>query len=179
MGSETFQINQGMLQIDKDTKKKPLQVIEQLDLVLSRIPTKELYKLQFSVVNVQSRAKIDATNLEIDKEVKEILEISLNQVHLDKDEDKQCVEKTKQRLEEVFKTIPDNVQSEELSTKEKIQKIAQDMENYRQDIIDLEETVIPSIPLDIKEKREQQDMEYVENIEGDINRVLELYNSTM
>jgi hypothetical protein len=49
MGSETFQINQGMLQVDEDTMQNPLKDIEQLDLVLSKIPTKALYKLQISV----------------------------------------------------------------------------------------------------------------------------------
>jgi hypothetical protein len=83
MGSETFQINQGMLQIDKDTIHKPLKDIEQLDLVLSKIPTKALYKLHISVVHeVQSRARTNVMNLETTKEVKEILEISLNQVNL-------------------------------------------------------------------------------------------------
>jgi hypothetical protein len=117
MGSETFQINQGMLQIDKDTTQKPLKDIEKLDLVLSKIPTKALYKLQISVAHeVQSRARTDAMNLETTKEVKEILEISLNQVQLERDEEKQCMEKLEQRLEEVFKTIPDNALAEELST---------------------------------------------------------------
>jgi hypothetical protein len=41
---------------------------------------------------VQSRARIDVTNLETTKEVKEILEISLNQVHLEREEEKQCGE---------------------------------------------------------------------------------------
>jgi hypothetical protein len=45
MGSETFQINQGMIHIDKGTTQKPLKDIEKLDLVLSKIPTKALYKL--------------------------------------------------------------------------------------------------------------------------------------
>jgi oligoendopeptidase F len=150
-----------------------------LDLVLSKIPTKELYKLQISVMHeVQSRARTYAMNLETTKEVKEILEISLNQVQLERDEEKQRMEKIEQRLEEVFKTIPDNAQAEELSTEEKIQKIVQAMESYRQEITDLEEKVIPSTPPEIKAQREQQVVEYTENIEGEINIMEELYNST-
>jgi hypothetical protein len=78
MGSETFQISQGMLQVYEDTSQKPLKDIEKLDLVLSKIPTKALYKWHISVTHeVQSRARKYAINLETSKEVKEVLEISL------------------------------------------------------------------------------------------------------
>jgi len=60
-----------------------------LELMLSKIPTKELYKLHISVTHKdQTRAGKDATNLEITREVKEILEIALNQVHLERDREK-------------------------------------------------------------------------------------------
>ena len=38
-----------MLQVDEDTLQKHLKDVEQLDLVLSKIPIKELYKLQMSI----------------------------------------------------------------------------------------------------------------------------------
>jgi hypothetical protein len=54
---------------------------EQLDLVLSKIPTKALYKLQISMAHeVQSRARTDATNLETSREAKEVLERVLTEV---------------------------------------------------------------------------------------------------
>jgi len=50
-------------------------------LVLVRIPTKELYKFHMSVAEeVQSRARTDATYLEINKEAKEVLETGLMEV---------------------------------------------------------------------------------------------------
>jgi hypothetical protein len=49
-----------------------LKDVEQLDLALSKIPKKYLYKLQMSVAQeVQSRARTDATNLETTREAKE------------------------------------------------------------------------------------------------------------
>jgi hypothetical protein len=112
-----FQINQGIIQVDKDTTQKPLKDIEQLDLVLSKIPTKALYKLQIIITNgSQSRARIDAMNLETNREVKEVLEISLKEVHPERDEEKQHMEKMEQRLEEVFQTITDDTLAKELST---------------------------------------------------------------
>jgi len=78
-----------------------------MDLVMSKIPTKELYKLHISVTNeVQSRVGIDGMNLERAKEVNEILEIALKEVPLERDEEKQCMKKLEQRLKEVFQTIP-------------------------------------------------------------------------
>jgi hypothetical protein len=60
VGSTTFQIIQNMLQVDEDTMQKPLKDVEQLDLALSKIPTKALYKLQMSVAQeVQSRARTE------------------------------------------------------------------------------------------------------------------------
>jgi hypothetical protein len=55
--------------------------VEQLDLVLERMPTKALYKLQMSIAQeVQSRASMDATNLETAREAKEVLETVLIEV---------------------------------------------------------------------------------------------------
>jgi hypothetical protein len=89
--------------------------------VLSKIPTKELYKLYISAAHeVQLRAMTNAMNLETKKKLKEILEIALNQVQHEMDEEKQCVEKLEQRLEEVFQTSPNNTLAEEFNTKEKI-----------------------------------------------------------
>jgi hypothetical protein len=61
-----------------------LKDVEQLDLVLSKIPTKALYKLQMSVAHeVQSRARTDAINLETAKEEKEVLEIALKEMQIE------------------------------------------------------------------------------------------------
>jgi hypothetical protein len=47
----------------------------------------------------------------------------------------------------------------------------QAMESYRHEIIDLEEKVIPNTPPEIKAQREQEYVEYTENIEGEINKM--------
>jgi hypothetical protein len=49
-------------------------------------------------------------------------------------------------VEEVFKTIHDNAEGENIPTEEKIEKITLDMENYRSHIIDLKELQEPSTP---------------------------------
>jgi len=54
-----------MIMFDRETMQKPLQKVEQVDIVMPHIPTKELYGIHASVMQeVQSRAHADATNLE-------------------------------------------------------------------------------------------------------------------
>jgi hypothetical protein len=63
-----------MLCIDEEMVQKPMKDIETLDLVLPKIPTKALYKLQVSVMwEIQSRARSDATNLKIAQEENMVL----------------------------------------------------------------------------------------------------------
>jgi len=62
--------------------------------VLSKIPTKALYKLQISVTNeVQTRERKNAINLETTREEKEILKIALKEVYLKRDKETQRTEK--------------------------------------------------------------------------------------
>jgi hypothetical protein len=114
MGNENFCITQGMLQVDEDTMQKPLKDIDHLDLALPKVPTKALYKLQISVTQeIQSRARADATSLQLANEVSKTLEMTLNQVQFERDETKKCTERIEQQVEEVFKTIPDSAQGRE------------------------------------------------------------------
>jgi hypothetical protein len=69
--------------------QKLVKDIEHLELVLENIPTKALYGLQASVMQeVQSRAREDATNLALDREVKEILQVTCEHITLEKEEEK-------------------------------------------------------------------------------------------
>jgi hypothetical protein len=75
-----------MLHIDEETMQKQLKEIDHLDLALPKIPTKVLYKLQVSVTQeIQSRARADATYLQLVKKKSETLKITLNQVQVDKE----------------------------------------------------------------------------------------------
>jgi hypothetical protein len=58
-----------MLQMDEGVAQTPLKDLAQVELVLARIPTKALYKLQVSVTQeVQSRTRTDAVELQGNKE---------------------------------------------------------------------------------------------------------------
>jgi len=59
-----FIVIPNMLGMEEMIDKTPLKGLAQVELVLERIPTKALYKIQFNVVHeVQSRARTDATEL--------------------------------------------------------------------------------------------------------------------
>jgi hypothetical protein len=65
-GSINFIITPEMLFMDEETTQRPLKDIEMLDLVLPKIPTKVLYKLQVSTVQeIQSRARSGARNSQL------------------------------------------------------------------------------------------------------------------
>jgi hypothetical protein len=58
--SSMFHVTLSMLHMDKIMEKTPLKDLAQLQLVLSQIPSKELYKLQVSITwEVYSRARTD------------------------------------------------------------------------------------------------------------------------
>ena len=59
-------ITPDMFYIDEEATQKPLKKIDKLDLAFPKILTKEIYKLQISVVQeIQSQDRTDATNLQI------------------------------------------------------------------------------------------------------------------
>jgi len=124
MGSEYFNITQEILQVDEETTQKPLKEIYHLDLALPKVLTKVMYKLQISVTQeIRLRARTDATILQLANEVKRTLELTINQVHFERDKVKQCTRRMEQQVEEVYKTIPDITQEGNIPTEENIEKI--------------------------------------------------------
>jgi hypothetical protein len=72
----TFHVTPSMLRMDDIVGQTPLKYLVQIQLVMGRIPTKVLYKLQVSVVQeVHSRACTDATELSYTKDNREELEL--------------------------------------------------------------------------------------------------------
>jgi vacuolar-type H+-ATPase subunit I/STV1 len=62
--SLSFRITTDMLQVDEAISQIPLKYLVQAQLVLAKIPTKALYKLQVSVAQeVQSQARTNTTKL--------------------------------------------------------------------------------------------------------------------
>jgi hypothetical protein len=89
-GRETFTIMRQMINFDQEMMQKPLEEVEQVELVMAQIPTKALYGLQASVMQeVHSRACADATNIEVGRGVTEMLQITCDQLTVEKEEEKE------------------------------------------------------------------------------------------
>jgi hypothetical protein len=84
--------------------------LAQVELVLAKITTKALYRLQVNVTHeVQSRAREDVTELEVTIDGKDTLQLSCREGQGgDTGGDAAHVNNLKQKLKEVFRKIPDN-----------------------------------------------------------------------
>jgi hypothetical protein len=80
----------------------------------------------------------------------------VEQVKLETQEEKQCTDKLEQKLKEVFTRIPDRAQVVMRNAKEQIQIIAQTLEDYKKEIEELKENLIPNTPPKVTAEREQQ-----------------------
>jgi hypothetical protein len=78
-----------MLQVDEAIAQMPLKDLVQVQLVLAKIPTKALYKMQVSVTQeVQSRARTDAMELQATRNGKDALELVVEKVKMETQEEK-------------------------------------------------------------------------------------------
>jgi hypothetical protein len=156
-GSVNFWITPEMLFIDEETTQRPLKEIEMLDLAFPKIPTKALYKLQVSIAQeIQSRARSDTTNLQLAQEDNTSLKEALSQEGKEKNMvHRQKVDEMENQVHTVFQAISDSEGVQGVSAQEKMQKIAQTLQHYKDQIKELEEHAVPTTPPEIRVQREQ------------------------
>jgi hypothetical protein len=124
-----------MLRMDEIVGQTPLKDLAQIQLVLMRIPTKALYKLQVSVtLEVQSRACTETTELQLTKDNRDELELILEQAKLETKDEKDHVNGLEQKVVVAYEKIPKNTQMVELTVTEKIDQIVQTIDQYQQEI---------------------------------------------
>jgi hypothetical protein len=146
-----------MLQMDEAIAQTPLKDLAQVELVLGRIPTKTLYKLQVNFAQeVQSRTRTDVAKLQETKNVRDALELVVEQVKLETKEEKECADRMEHGVKVDYNCIPDNAQTSEKSAKEKINLIVQTINQYKQEIDELKKRLNPKTPLEVREEREQE-----------------------
>jgi hypothetical protein len=80
-----------------------------------------------------------------------------------------------QRLEELFQTISDNKLAGEINAEEKLNKIAQRMEEYKHEIVELVGKLTPTTPPEVKLEREQQEIEKADFLALEVKEITELY----
>jgi FtsZ-binding cell division protein ZapB len=82
------------------------------------------------------------------KNVRDTLELVVEQVKLETKEEKECTDRMKHGLKVAYNFIPDNAQTSEKSVEEKINLIVQTINQYKQDIDELKERLNPMTPLE-------------------------------
>jgi chromosome segregation ATPase len=150
-----------------------------MEMVMEKIPTKELYKFQSNVMQeVQSKARTDATNLEVGRGVAEMLQITCDQLTAEKEEEKECANKLEHGLTSVYARITNSVQALEKNTKEKISLISKTIDQYKQELEELKEKerINPMTPPEVREKRKQEVAIQIAEMEKQASAVEELFD---
>jgi hypothetical protein len=133
---------------------------------MGQIPTRALYKLQVIVVQeVQSHTRIDATKLQHTKDNKEDLELVLKQVKLETKDEKYHVDRIEQGVVVAYDRSPKREKTEDPTTRQKIDQIVQTIDQYKQEIKNLQEQLIPTTPLEVKEQRKQKEVRQMDEME--------------
>jgi hypothetical protein len=159
--------------------QKPLKDIKMLDVALAKIPTKELYKLQVSVAQeIQSRARADATNLQVAQKENLSMKEALSFEAQQKERAQQKVEEMEHQIHMLFQAILENTNEEAGSSKEKLCKIEQTIQEYKEKIKELEERVTSTTPLEVRVQQEQEATTATEDIGQSIQIVTELLNKS-
>jgi hypothetical protein len=138
--SETFQITPRMMHMDEIVGKTPLKDLAQLQLVLSRIPSKALHKLHVSFTQeVQSRACTDTSKLQQVKDKWDTLELIYEKANIETKEERECMNGLEQKVVETYEKIPKTTQRAELIATEKIDQIVQEINQYQHEIGNIRE----------------------------------------
>jgi hypothetical protein len=87
------------------------------------------------------------------KDNREELELVLEQVKLETKYEKDHVNRLKKGLVVAYERKPKSAETTELTTTQNIDHIAHTIDQYRQEIKHLWEQLIPTTPLEVKEKR--------------------------
>jgi predicted nucleic acid-binding Zn-ribbon protein len=90
--------------------------------------------------------------------------VTCEKITLEKEEEKQRVDNLEKNLTEVYMSIPNCAQAQEVTIEEKIQHFAQTMERYKQEIAELTEKLTPSTTPEVREKREKEANVHIESI---------------
>ena len=142
--------------MDEIVGQTPLKDLDHIQLVLTQIPSRELYKLQVSVdQEMQSWAHKKLLELQQATKKREALETVCAQAKSETQEEKEQKNKLERRVEEFFWKLPTTAQGNELPAAEKIDWIAQAIDQYQKEIETLNGHIRLKTPPTVKEKRKE------------------------
>jgi archaellum component FlaC len=84
-----------------------------------------------------------------------------------------------QKVAGTYEKIPQAAQRDEITAAEKIDQIAQEIDQYHKEIENLREHLIPTTPPVVKEQRKEEAMTQLQEIEQQVNTTTDLFDKTM
>jgi chromosome segregation ATPase len=143
-----------MLRMDEIVGQTPLKDLDHIQLVLTWMPSRALYKLQVSVDHeMQSRAHKNLVELQKETKQWEVLEKEYEQAKSETQKETERRNELERRVGEIFGKLPSTAQGNELPAAEKIDQIVQAIARYQKEIEDLREQLTPTTPPAVKEQR--------------------------
>jgi hypothetical protein len=134
-----------------------LEEVEQVEMVMAQIPTKALYRIHASVMQeVKSKAYADATKLEVGRGVVKMIQITCDQLTMEKEEEEECANKLEHGLNTVYVHIQNSVKALKKSAEEKINLISEKIDQYKQEIENLKERINSTTLPEVLEQRKKE-----------------------
>ena len=107
------------------------------------------------------------------------LKEALNHEAQRKEREHKKVEDMETQIHILFQAIPDNTNEEAVSLEEKLRRIEQTIQHYKEKIKKLEEHVTPTTPPEVRARWEQEAIAAVEDIGRSIQRVIDLLEKSV
>jgi hypothetical protein len=124
-----------MLRMDEYVGQTPLKDLSQIQLVLIRIPSGELHRLQVSINHeVHSRAHKHLIDLKKAIKKQDELKVGYEKAKSEIEEERKCLKGLEQKVAGTYENIPQVVQNEEVATMKNIDQIAQAIDQYQKEI---------------------------------------------
>jgi hypothetical protein len=150
----TFHINPSMLHMDEIVGQTPLKDLNQIQIVLKRIPSGALHRLQVSVNHgVQYRARRHLFELKQATKEQDELKVGYKKAKSETEEEREHLKGLEQKVVGTYEMVPHATQNEEVATMENIDRIAQAIDQYNKEIENLQEHLTPTTPPTVKEQR--------------------------
>jgi Mg2+ and Co2+ transporter CorA len=81
-----------------------------------------------------------------------------------------------QKMAGTYENIPQAAQRDEITTIENIDQIAQEIDQYQKEIENLWDHLTSTTPPEVKEKRKQEEMTQIHEIEKKVSTTIDLFN---
>ena len=166
-----------MLCMDEIVGQTPLKDLIQIQLVLMRILAGALHRLQVSVNHeVQSREHKDLIELKQERKKQDALEIFYDQDKSETQEEWEHIKGLEQKVAGTYEKIPQATQRDEITAAKKIDRIAQEIDQYQKEIENIQEHLTPTTPPVVKEQRKKEATMQLQDIEQQVSTTTDLFD---